>query len=104
MVKKAGIGLRRAERRNVKVLVALDSGSKTPLSGHILCTKDVSAGGVYINTDTPLPVGTRVMIKMALPRGQHHSEWGMVWRKDERGMAVRFDNLSETVKKALLPS
>lgn len=68
-----------------------------------LVTRDVSMSGVFLVTDAPLPVGSKVNVDMILTLGgkkQQHAQqaWikasGKVLRTDNQGMAVSFDDQS----------
>ncbi|HEY8086393.1 MAG TPA: PilZ domain-containing protein [Polyangiaceae bacterium] len=52
-------------------------------------TADVSEGGIFLLSAAPLPVGSPLVISLALPRGQVEVH-GRVVRIDARGMGVRF--------------
>jgi len=69
----------------------------------ILLSRDISCAGVFLVTDRPLPVGTRVALNLLL--SQHElgskskderiniSTSGKVVRRDDWGMAVEFDKM-----------
>ena len=68
-----------------------------------LVTRDVSMNGVFLVTDAPLPVGSKVNVDMILTlRGRKKQDaqqaWikasGKVLRTDSQGMAVSFDDQS----------
>ena len=68
-----------------------------------LVTRDVSMNGVYLVTDAPLPVGSKVNVDMILTLGGRKKQnaqqaWikasGKVLRTDNQGMAVSFDDQS----------
>ena len=68
-----------------------------------LVTRDVSMSGVYLVTDAPLPVGSKVNVDMILTLGGRKKQnaqqaWikasGKVLRTDNQGMAVSFDDQS----------
>ena len=68
-----------------------------------LATRDVSMSGVFLLTDAPLPVGSRVNVDMILTLGGKKKQnsqqaWikasGKVLRTDNQGMAVSFDDQS----------
>jgi hypothetical protein len=68
-----------------------------------LVTRDVSMSGVYLVTDAPLPVGSKVNVDMILTLGGRNKQnaqqaWikasGKVLRADKQGMAVGFDDQS----------
>ncbi len=63
-------------------------------------TSNISAGGTFLRTPQPLPVGTRVNLEVVLPLREKRS-WlknsliiisGVVIRTEEAGMALRFDD------------
>ena len=68
-----------------------------------MVTRDVSMSGVYLLTDAPLPVGSKVNVDMILTLGGRKKQnaqqaWikasGKVLRTDNQGMAVGFDDQS----------
>ncbi len=68
-----------------------------------MVTRDVSMSGVYLLTDAPLPIGSKVNVDMILTLGGRKKQnaqqaWikasGKVLRTDNQGMAVSFDDQS----------
>ena len=68
-----------------------------------LVTRDISMNGVFLITDTPLPVDAKVNVDMILTLGgikkqDSQQAWikasGKVLRTDNQGMAVGFDDKS----------
>ena len=68
-----------------------------------LITRDISMNGVFLITDTPLPVGAKVNVDMILTLGGKKKQnsqkaWikasGKILRTDNQGMAVGFDDKS----------
>ena len=68
-----------------------------------LVTRDISMNGVFLITDTPLPVGAKVNVDMILTLGGKKKQnsqkaWikasGKILRTDNQGMAVGFDDKS----------
>ncbi|MBX5482524.1 MAG: TIGR02266 family protein [Myxococcaceae bacterium] len=58
-------------------------------------TKNISKGGTFIKTKKPLPIGTRFLFKLTVPRREEPFELlgEVVWSKaegDEPGMGIRF--------------
>lgn len=58
-------------------------------------TKNISKGGTFIKTKKPLPIGTRFLFKLTVPRRDDPFELlgEVVWSKadgDEPGMGIRF--------------
>ena len=69
----------------------------------ILISRDISCSGVFLTTENPLPINTMINLDILL---NHHklssgskekriniSTSGKVVRKDDQGMAVKFDEL-----------
>jgi hypothetical protein len=52
-------------------------------------TADVSEGGIFLCSAAPMPVGSPLVISLALPRGPVEVHGRVVWT-DARGMGVRF--------------
>jgi hypothetical protein len=68
-----------------------------------LVTRDISMNGVFLITDRPLPVGSKVSVDMILTLGGKKKQdsqqaWikasGKILRTDNQGMAVGFDDKS----------
>ena len=63
-------------------------------------TSNICAGGTFLRTRQPFPVGTRVNLEVVLPLRKKKSSLkdslikisGMVIRTEEAGMALRFDD------------
>ncbi len=58
-------------------------------------TKNISKGGTFIKTKKPLPIGTRFLFKLTVPKREAPFELlgEVVWSKpdaDEPGMGIRF--------------
>jgi type IV pilus assembly protein PilZ len=58
-------------------------------------TKNISKGGTFIKTKKPLPIGTRFLFKLTVPKREAAFELlgEVVWSKpdgDEPGMGIRF--------------
>jgi uncharacterized protein (TIGR02266 family) len=88
---------RRSERRMVQVEVGVFSQSNFYLG----FTENVSAGGVFIATYCPRPIGSTLEIELHLPDGLLHVSGTVRWLRttdaceDWPGMGVQFDDLSE---------
>ena len=54
----------------------------------VTTTADVSEGGLFLCSAAPLPVGSPLVIRLALPRGSVEVHGRVAWT-DERGMGVR---------------
>ena len=101
---------RKVERFDLELeaFVSIPGETDRNASGNLV-TRDVSMSGVYLVTDEPLPVGSKVNVDMILTLGGRKKEdaqqaWikasGKVLRTDKQGMAVSFDDQSRIL---LLP-
>lgn len=65
---------------------------------------NLSLGGMFIQTERPLPAGTRFRLRLLLPKPHEpietHAEvrWVADTGGSETGMGVRFDTLSHTAR------
>lgn len=97
---------RGARRADLEVEVGLEGNNRF----YIGITGDISAGGLFVATDTPLLVGTPLVLSFVLPDGYRiATDASVAWvrapryRPDElpAGMGVRFEALSDTDRRAL---
>ena len=97
---------RRALRAELDVEVGLE-GDNRFYTGK---TGDISAGGLFVGTDTPLMVGTELILSFVLPDGYRvATEATVAWVRAPRyrpgempsGMGVRFENLDSKDERAL---
>jgi len=67
----------------------------------IASTKDLSAGGLYMNTQAEIPEGA--VLSLRIPLGQHQIvvDAEVIYANPQRGVGVKFRNLS-TEDRALL--
>jgi type IV pilus assembly protein PilZ len=68
-------------------------------------TKNISKGGTFIKTKKPLPIGTRFVFKLTVPKREAAFELlgEVVWSKaegDEPGMGIRFIYSDDTQREA----
>ena len=95
---------RRVERFDLQLeaFVSLPGETSHTDTGSLV-TRDISMNGVFLVTDTPLPVGAKVNVDMILTLGGKQKQnsqqaWikasGKVLRTDKQGMAVGFDDRS----------
>ena len=66
-------------------------------------SRDISCSGAFLNTNDPLPVGTRLDLVLLLSQDKFGTKrkeervkimtMGMVVRENEQGMAIEFDKL-----------
>jgi len=97
---------RRVKRFDLKLKACVRAAADAEESAEAveLTTRDISTGGAFLYTSTPLTVGTAVDVNLILaperekPQGMKKA-WiqvsGSVLRTDEHGMAVCFDDDSK---------
>jgi hypothetical protein len=60
--------------------------------------KNISAKGIYLDPAGPFPVGQDIIISMPHPSGGEHIKIrGKIVRRDERGMAIAFEDCVERI-------
>src|SRR5436305_9063576 len=61
----------------------------------VASTKDISAGGLYMNTQTELPEGGLLTLRIPFPEGAVVVNGEVVYSNPGRGVGVRFHGLTE---------
>jgi len=96
----AGFDERQMERFTLQISANLFVISEENAKQITLETSNISAGGAFFPTDSPLPIGTKVKIDLVLPLGELKSMEGKrsrihvsgaVIRTEDSGMAISFD-------------
>jgi type IV pilus assembly protein PilZ len=71
-------------------------------------TRNISLGGVFIASDSPLPLGTKLTVKLQLPVGRLSADGDVVWIAEaapgsngHSGMGIRFADLGDKQKAAI---
>jgi uncharacterized protein (TIGR02266 family) len=67
-------------------------------------TRDISVGGLFIETDIALPIGTRMQVDLKFLQRQLHAEAEVTWALvgddgNVEGVGVRFIDLPDSAKK-----
>ena len=84
------VELRRYQRAPIDIAVEFAAkGSTERLPGH---AKDISVGGMFVQTDAPLPFGADLVVHVTLPRQKSAFALpGVVrWSRNGEGMGVQF--------------
>jgi type IV pilus assembly protein PilZ len=96
---KAVIGSERRGAQRAELMVQIEYSTVDEMFSEF--TRDINEGGLFIETNTPRPVGTEITLRFALPGGEGVIETsGLVVRSsavghgDLPGMGVEFDELS----------
>lgn len=82
---------RRHDRSRLIVDVYFDGLDATGLAS----TKDISLGGLYMNTQTVVPEGALLTLRIPLGESQVVVNAEVVYSNPGRGLGVRFHGLSE---------
>ncbi len=87
-------------RRSIRVPVEVALGVHSDSNFFSGLTRDISDGGLFVATHTPLPLGTPVSVKFALPAcPEIEADGVVVWVSEPSaghpGMGVQFVHLSE---------
>jgi len=87
----------RENRRSARIAVSQGLWVSWHASGpsNISRVRDLSAGGVFISTATPVPVGTEVQLLFALPEGEMHIHGIVRYANADKGLGVEFTRMGE---------
>jgi len=79
-------------RRNARVEVSKGVWVSWQTNGprNVSRVRDLSAGGVFVSTPTPAPVGATVRLLFSLPEGEVRIEGVVRYADPEKGMGVEF--------------
>ncbi len=91
-----------SDRKFERVALALEVEYRNAAAFLISYSTNLSKGGMFVETEEPLPVGTEVALRFAIP-GEPHIDvigivaWVQAWKTQQqpRGMGIRFDQLEE---------
>ncbi|HKO62517.1 MAG TPA: PilZ domain-containing protein [Pyrinomonadaceae bacterium] len=83
---------RRYDRARLIVDVFFDGNDATGVAS----TKDISVGGFYMNTQTVIPEGSVLLVRIPFPDGkQVVANAEVVYSNPARGVGLRFKSLSD---------
>ncbi len=93
-----------AEREHPRVPYIVRVEYRTPSSFLVAYSVNLSRGGIFLETDQELPIGSEVALQIAVPDAKPVPLTGTVtWRRPERdddgpaGVGVEFEEVSETL-------
>ena len=89
-----------SDRRDERIALALEVEFRNAAAFLVAYSTNLSKGGMFVETEEPLPVGTEVAMRFAVP-GEPAIDvigvvaWVQMWKTEQqpRGMGVRFDHL-----------
>ena len=67
----------------------------------VASTKDISVGGLYMNTQATIPVGVTLTIRIPIGGGHVVVRGDVVYTNPNRGVGVRFHRLSDEAREAI---
>lgn len=83
---------RRYPRGNITVAVtAIEPQSQTELQSH---TSDLSRGGCYLDTMSPLPAGTEIFLCLTMDGSSFHAKARVIHSQAGIGMGLSFTELA----------
>jgi hypothetical protein len=88
---------RRGGRSRLFIRIFFEGAGATGVAS----TRDISAGGLYMNTPAILPVGAAVVLRIPLGAVQVVADARVIYSNPGRGVGVHFYGLSERVRAML---
>ena len=88
---------RRHDRSRIIVDVFFDGADATGIAS----TKDISAGGLYMNTQKELPEGGLLTLRLPFAEGDVVVNGEVVYSNPGRGVGVRFHGLPDAARALL---
>src|SRR3954468_18221065 len=88
---------RHYDRSRLLVDVHFDGGDATGVAS----TKDISLGGLYMNTQTEIPVGETLSLRIPLGDGHAVIKADVVYSNPGRGVGVRFHRLPDETRELM---
>jgi Tfp pilus assembly protein PilZ len=82
---------RRNNRQRLIIDVFFDGTDATGVAS----TQDISTGGLYMNTQTPLPEGAHLMLRLPFAERDCVLAGEVVYANEGRGVGVKFKNVSD---------
>ena len=83
---------RQSERSRLIIDVFFDGKDATGLAS----TKDIGAGGLYLNTQADLAEGATLLLRIPIGQQQLVVNGQVVYRNPGRGVGVKFEGLTES--------
>ena len=92
-------------RQHPRVFIAVDVDVSSGSNFYAGRTRDLSLGGLFVETDVGLPIGAQIDVKLKLPKGTFNVPCEVVWQLSEKGhtlgVGVRFLQLSTAATRAI---
>ena len=98
-------GRMKESRQHPRVSIAVDVDVTSGSNFYAGRTRDLSLGGLFVETDVGLPIGAQIDVKLKLPKGMFLVACEVVWQLSDKGrtlgVGVRFVQLSLGAKRAI---
>jgi uncharacterized protein (TIGR02266 family) len=93
-------------RRHPRVSMAVEIDFRSEHNFYAARTHDISVGGLFIETDVGLPIGTRLTVELKFMKKQLRVETEVMWvlvgdEQQTVGAGVRFVDLPAAAKKSI---
>jgi len=88
---------RHYDRSRLIVDLHFDGGDATGVAS----SKDISLGGLYMNTQADIPVGTTLTLRIPVGEGHVVIKADVVYSNPGRGVGVRFHRLPDDVREIM---
>jgi uncharacterized protein (TIGR02266 family) len=92
-------------RQHPRLSIAVDVDVTSGSNFYAGRTRDLSLGGLFVETDVGLPIGAQIDVKLKLPKGVYLVACEVVWQLADKahtvGVGVRFLQLSLGAKRAI---
>jgi hypothetical protein len=88
---------RHYDRSRLLVDVSFDGGDATGVAS----TKDISLGGLYMNTQTEIPIGKTLALRIPLGGGHVVIKADVVYSNPGHGVGVRFHRLPDEAREIM---
>jgi uncharacterized protein (TIGR02266 family) len=94
-------------RRHARLSIAVEIDFRSDHNFYSARTSDISVGGLFVETDVALPIGTRVTIDLRFLKKHLHADAEVMWALVSNtgghpvGLGVRFLDLNELAKKSI---
>jgi uncharacterized protein (TIGR02266 family) len=98
-------GTLKESRQHPRVSIAVEVDVASGSNFYAGRTRDLSLGGLFVETDVGLPIGAQIEVKLRLPSGSFKTPCEVVWQLSDRGhtigVGVRFLQLSQAARRAI---
>jgi uncharacterized protein (TIGR02266 family) len=93
-------------RHHPRLSIAVDVDVGSGSNFYAGRTRDISLGGLFVETDVPLPIGTLIDVKVKLPKTTFTLPCEVMWMLSDRakntvGVGIRFVELTHAAKRAI---